>query len=118
MDANASHWKWPDDLDALTAAADHHQLLLENEHVRVIQTLVPVGKTTAVHTHRWPSAQYVISATSFVRRDGDGNVVFDSRAEGGELRDAEVLWSDPLGPHSVENVGHVELRVIMVEVKD
>jgi quercetin dioxygenase-like cupin family protein len=118
MGANASQWRWPDDLDALTAAPDHHQLLLENELVRVIQTLVPAGKTTAVHTHRWPSAQYVVSATSFVRRDGDGNVVFDSRSPEGELREAEVRWSEPLGPHSVENVGHVELRVIMVEVKD
>jgi hypothetical protein len=35
-------WDWPDGLDALSAAAEHHQLLLENELVRVLLTQIPV----------------------------------------------------------------------------
>ena len=113
-----TRWEWPDDLDALTAAPEHHHLLLENDHVRVIQTLVPVGEMTAVHTHRWPSAQYVMSATSFVRRDGDGTVTFDSRADRRRASSGRGPWSEPFPPHSVENVGDAALRVVMVEVKD
>jgi hypothetical protein len=35
-----------------------------------------------------------------------------------EPRPSDVLWSEPFPPHSVENVGDAELRVIMVELKD
>jgi quercetin dioxygenase-like cupin family protein len=118
MSKDTTDWKWPEKLDALEAAPANHRLLLENEQVRVLQTTVPVAASTPVHTHRWASVEYVISATSFVRRDAEGRVVFDSRAAGAELRPSEVLWSDPFPPHSLENVGASDLRVIMVELKD
>lgn len=110
--------EFPADLDALTAAPANHRLLLENDSVRVLETVVAVGASTPTHTHRWPSVEYVLSATDFVRHDGNGNVVFDTRVSGAELRPGEVLWSEPFPPHSVENVGHAELRVIMVELKE
>jgi hypothetical protein len=28
-----------------------------------------------------------------------------------------ILWSEPLPPHSIENVGEADLHVIMVELK-
>ena len=115
---DTSRWEWPDELDALAAAPGNHQLLLENERVRVSQTLVAVGAITPVHNHRWPSVEYVLSATNFVRRDGEGNVQFDTRAAHAEPRPSDVLWSGPFPPHSVENVGDAELRVIMIELKD
>jgi len=115
---DTSRWEWPDELDALAAAPANHQLLLENERVRVIQTLVAVGAMTPVHTHRWPSVEYVLSGTNFVRRDGEGNVLFDTRAAHAEPRPSDVLWSEPFPPHSIENVGDAALRVIMVELKD
>jgi hypothetical protein len=71
-----------------------------------------------VHTHRWASVGYVVSATGFIRRDGDGRVVFDTRADGAALQPSEVLWADPFPPQSVEDVGDAELRVITVELKD
>jgi hypothetical protein len=118
MDTEITRWEWPDELDALTAAPAHHRLLLENERVRVLETVVPVAGRTPVHTHRWPSVEYVLSPTSFVRRDGEGTVVFDTRrAADAELWGSEVLWSDPFPPHSVENVGDADLHVIMVELK-
>jgi quercetin dioxygenase-like cupin family protein len=110
-------WTWPDELDALIAAPGHHQLLLQNARVRVLQTVVPVAERTPVHTHRWAHVEYVLSPTDFVRRDGEGNVLLDTRAAHAEPRSSEVLWSEPLPPHSIENVGDSELRVIMVELK-
>lgn len=35
---------WPEHLDALQASAEHHTLLFENEHVRVLQTRIPAGE--------------------------------------------------------------------------
>jgi hypothetical protein len=118
MEANKSNWDWPDELDALVAAPGNHHVLLENDEVRVIETQVPVKTTTPVHTHRWASVEYVLSTTDFIRRDGDGDVVFDTRAAHGRPKPLEVLWSGPRPPHSIENIGDAELRVLMVELKD
>jgi hypothetical protein len=115
---DGERWEWPDALDALSAAAKHHELLLENELVRVLLTRIPAREATAVHTHRWPNVQYVLSSTDFVRRDSDGRVLFDSRSGGGPPEASAALWSEPLPPHSVENVGDDELRVVMVELKN
>jgi hypothetical protein len=61
----------------------------------------------------------VLGASDFVRYDADGNVVFDSRtAAQSAPRAGAALWSPPLRPHSVENVGAGELRVIGVGLKD
>jgi len=117
IDVGADCWGWSDELDALTAAPGNHQLLLENDRVRVLRTTIPIGARTPVHTHRWPSVEYVLSATNFVRRDADDNVLFDTRTADAEPRVSAVLWSDPFPPHSLENVGDSELRVIMVELK-
>jgi quercetin dioxygenase-like cupin family protein len=100
----------------LIAAPHHHSLLFQTERVRVLQTLIPPGETTAVHTHRWPSVIHVVSASDFIRRDGDGKILADTRTA--ESRPAEFVWSEPLPPHSVENVGTAEIRLIMVELKD
>lgn len=110
-------WDWPDDLDALAAAPEHHSLLLENEQVRVLETLIPPGETTAVHTHRWPNVQHVLSSTDFIRRDGKGAVLLDTRAAVGHAETHPTHWSEPLPPHSIENVGERDLRVVMVELK-
>jgi hypothetical protein len=109
---------WPDELDALRASAAHHRLLLENDHARVLESIIPPGETTAIHTHPWPSIQHVVSGSNIVRRAADGTVMLDTRAAGEPLEDSMTLWSEPVPPHSVENVGAEELRVIVVELKD
>lgn len=106
---------WPENLDALIAAPENHKLLLENEKVRVLDTLIRPGDTTPVHTHANPSVFYILSWSDFVRYDGDGNVMTDTRQNDGDPPD--VLWSEPLGPHAVENVGKADLHVIGIEVK-
>lgn len=62
-------WPWPQELDALQAAPQHHQLLFENDQVRVLDTCIPPGGITGVHTHQWPAALYIISWSAFIRRD-------------------------------------------------
>jgi hypothetical protein len=61
--------------------------------------------------------QYVVKASDFVRRDGEGEVVFDTRQADGPPEPTATLWSDPIPSHSLENVGDAELCVIMVELK-
>ena len=110
-------WPWSDELDALIAAPENHALLFENESVRVLDTRIGRGKMTPVHTHCWPGALYVRSWSDFVRRDENGNIILDSRKVESLATPPAVLWSDPLPPHTLENVGDNEIRVISVELK-
>jgi hypothetical protein len=107
-------WPWPDSLDAVIAAPKHHKLMLENDRVRVLDTHIPVGDTVPVHTHRWPAVYYTIQTSDFIRRDQDGNITFDSR-ESPPRGTANFL--EYLAPHSVENVGDVEIHLISIELK-
>lgn len=108
--------EWPEELDALRAAPRHHALLYENDSVRVLDTRIAAGDTAPLHIHRWPSTLYVLSFSDFVRRDAAGNVLVDSRTLPGPV-DGMALWSEPLAPHTLENVGERDLRVISVELK-
>jgi hypothetical protein len=88
--------------------------VLENDRVRVLDTLIPVGDTVPVHTHRWPAVYYTIQRGDFVRRDGEGALLFDSRSAPA-LPPASFV--DCLPPHSVENVGETDIRLISFEMK-
>ncbi len=108
---------WPDYLDALVAAPDQHELLYENDRVRVLDTCIRPGDQTPVHTHRWPAALYVLSWSHFVRHDDRGRVLLDSRTVPALQDPPPVVWSAPIPPHSLRNVGEADLRLISVEVK-
>src|SRR5262245_44117029 len=110
-------WPWPAELDALIAAPQHHTLLLENEFVRVLDTRIPPGETTAIHTHRFPASLYILSWSDFIRYDQDGNIVLDSRTMANSPSLASALWSGPLAPHALKNIGSQSLHVISVELK-
>lgn len=116
-ESNASAWPWPASLDALSAAPHHHTLLLENDRVRVLETRIPPGELVPLHTHRWPSVLHVLSWSDFIRRDAGGAVLLDSRTAGHSGAPPSVGWSEALPPHSLENVGAAEIRVISVELK-
>jgi hypothetical protein len=111
-------WPWPADLDAVRAAPRHHLLILENERVRVLDTRIDPGETVPVHTHRWPAVYHVYSWSDFVRRDADGKVLLDTRGRPPPASLPAVVWSEPLPPHSLENVGAADLHVVSVEMKD
>lgn len=109
--------EWPAELDAVIAAAPHHRILLENEHVRVLETRVQPGEITGIHTHQWPATTYFLSRSDCVRRDETGKITLDTRVSGPFPEPGTAVWTPPLRPHSLENVGSDVLHVITVEVK-
>ncbi len=112
-------WSWPDELDALIAAPEHHKLLLENDSVRVLDTLIRPNEITAVHTHKWSATLYILSWSDFVRYDDKDNVVLDSRKlDKSMLPSSPSVWSEPLGAHRLKNVGGKDLHIISVEIKN
>jgi hypothetical protein len=114
----ADSWEWPDSLDAVVAAPDHHSVLFENERVRVLDARVDRGDTVPLHTHRWPGVQYISSFADFVRRDAAGEVLVDSRAMDLRTEEPLVLWSEPVPPHTLENVGDLAVHALVVELKE
>ena len=110
-------WEWPDSLDAVVAAPEHHSVVLENDRVRVLEARVEAGGTVP-RTHRWPGVQYRLRAANFVRRDGNGSVLLDSREMDLPKEGPLVLSSEPLPPHTLENVGDGPIHAFVVEVKE
>jgi quercetin dioxygenase-like cupin family protein len=110
-------WKWPDALDALVAAPEFHRLILENDDVRVLETRIGPGETAPVHTHRWPCVLHTVATAHFVRRDGEGGVLTDTRAVDTLPVPGATVWVPPMPPHSVENVGGSEIHLLIVELK-
>ena len=115
-DTTKKPWPYPAELDAMTAAPEHHTLLFENEHVRVLDAHVRPGETVPVHTHSWPGVLYILGVSDFVRRDPSGEVVLDTRGSA-QAPTGSAVWGDVLTPHTLENVGEHELRNITVELK-
>ena len=109
---------WPESLDALVAAPDHHRLLMENERVRVLETVIAAGDRTPIHTHCWPSVLHILSWGHFIRYDDQGQIMVESQKVESLQNPPSILWSEPLPPHSLENVDDTELRIIAVELKE
>jgi hypothetical protein len=101
----------------MIAAAAFHRNLFENEHVRFLKVIIRPGDLVPVHTHRWPSVVYVQSTSDFIRRDGQGRVLFDSRKAGALPTTPVIEWLGPLPPHSAENVGTSNVHLLTVELK-
>jgi len=116
-DSMSDPWPWPPELDAMSAAPEHHTLLFENEYVRVLDAHVKPGDTVPVHTHCWPGVLYILGVSDFVRRDPDGKVVLDTRNSSSHAPVGSAVWGEAITPHTLENVGEQELRNITIELK-
>jgi hypothetical protein len=115
---NATDWPWSDSLDALSAAPAHHQLLLEDQRVRVVHTRIAAGDVVPLHTHRWGGVAYLLSFSHFIRRGERGDILFDSRQAADTPKVPCAQWLQPQPPHTVENLGPLEISILIVELKN
>ena len=110
---------WSEDLLPLAAAPEQHRVVLDNDHVRVLEVVSQPGGIAPVHVHRWPSVFVTLSPAALLFRDQGGDVVFEQPG----LVDGEVLprvqWFGPsTAARSVENADSVALRAYRIEIKD
>ena len=109
---------WPPELDAVIAAPANHKILLENDHVRVLEVTLGPGELEPLHHHRWPSALHITAMGHFIDRNADGEIIFDTREMDGPPPLPLTMWKDAEAPHSVENLSETEtIRLIRVELK-
>ena len=94
--------------DATVADPDAHQVVLENEHVRVLQVLAAPGRKSPMHSH--PPFLVVSLGTARLKLTSP-----DAKTQILELRPGTVYWIDG-AEHSWELLAG-EVNVVGVEVK-
>ena len=105
-----------DELDGAAVAPAHHKVIFENEQVRVLETTIPVGEITPLHTHLAATVMYVLSGSHFIRRDEHGTTMVDTRANPDFVL-PKVVFAASTPRHTIENTGDDDLVVIGVELK-
>lgn len=55
---DTAKWQWADCLDAVKAAPDNHQVIFENDKIRILEVIVKPYELEQMHTHRWPSVMF------------------------------------------------------------
>jgi quercetin dioxygenase-like cupin family protein len=101
----------PAPIDAATASPDRFKVLLENQHVRVLEYVLLPGERDQWHTHP-PKVSYVVSGgTLRITTDSGQSFLSDEKT-------GSASWMDSLGKHFAENVGTAPVRIVLVEIKD
>ncbi len=108
--AHSTAQQQPDHTDPTEVSPENYKVLLENEHVRIVEYVINPGEKDAWHTHP-PKASYIVSggklritpegADSFVVQEDPGN----------------ATWMGALGRHFGENVGTTPVHIVLVEIK-
>ena len=74
-------------IDALKASPENFKLLLENDHVRVLEYTLKPGTKDQIHTHP-PKSSYVVSGGKLkVNLENGDTLIFDEKA-------GDASWMD------------------------
>src|SRR5919205_1351542 len=105
---------WDPALDAVTAAPENHQVLFEDDVVRVLSVSVPAGMREKPHHHRWPSV-FVVDRLVKVR-DHDGVTGNEIPLPLPDKLEFPVTLKFPPQPlHFVENIDDKPFHATRVE---
>lgn len=100
---------WPLPLDPMKLDPAHHSVLLENERVRVLRTVLEPHLKGPLHEHPHYVVVYLTDLhTTMTMADG--------RSIDNPRRPGDVGWRDPL-KHVTENIGDREAVEIQIELK-
>lgn len=103
-------------MDALAAAPASHRVLMENSQVRVLEVVIEPGSREPEHTHEAVSVMIVDEPARIRHYEGEA-LRFESPGRSGSLAGVRVLWMEPEGLHSVENIDACRYHAIRVELK-
>ena len=97
--------------DPVKLSPKMYTVLLENEHVRVLEFRQKVGEKEPMHSHPG-GVGYVFTGNSrarFTTPDGKSEVI--------EAKAGTAVWGDPV-THTWENLGPDDAHVLIIEMKD
>ena len=103
----------PEELDAVAAAPDNHEVLIDNDRVRVVRVTIKPGELERMHTHKWPSVFIITSLPKIVYYTEKMQAVPPS----GTRREGIPIFIEPEGVHAVENQDTRPFEGIRIELK-
>lgn len=104
--------------EPVEAAGKFHQVIFENDRVRVLSVNIAPGETVPFHQHTMESIFVTLQPSALVFKDLQGNVVKEVREdEYASLPFAEYRQAAP-APRSVTNVGGETMKAMRIELKD
>lgn len=97
-------------IDIVKTSPDQARILMENEHVRIVEYILKPGERDIWHTHP-PRSSYVISG-------GKVKVYSESSdPKVSELKTGTSSWAGYGSKHYVENIGSTTIKIILNEIK-
>lgn len=97
-------------IDPTSAAPKNYRLLMENDHVRVLEMVLPAGSKDNEHSHQDETVYFVSGGKVRIHLpEGD--------AIEADLPDGHVMWHEAW-THTVENIGDTDVRAIIVEKRE
>jgi quercetin dioxygenase-like cupin family protein len=110
LSAHSVAQQQPDHTDPTQVSPEKYTVLLENEHVRVVEYVIKPGEKDAWHTHP-PKVSYIVSGGKLrITPEGADSFVVDENS-------GNAAWMGALGRHFGENVGTTPIRIVLVEIK-
>jgi quercetin dioxygenase-like cupin family protein len=97
-------------IDPVAASPRQFTVLLDNEHVRVVEYTLRPGERDQWHTHP-PKVSYVVSGGELRIHMSDGTSFPASEKAG------SASWMGVLPRHFAENVGTTTVRIALTEIK-
>lgn len=94
-------------IDPIESSPDNYRVLLENEHVRMLEMILPAGESDNEHSHPDECVYFITGGKARIA-DGNGETME------AELPDGATMWH-PAWTHTVTNTGETEIRAIIVE---
>jgi hypothetical protein len=105
---------WPAELEGTVAAPRSHRVLLETPAARVLEVVIEPGDREPEHVHSSPSVM-IVDGPARIRYYESGVLTFESPPTVDRLA-VRVMWMDPEGPHSVENIDTHAYHAFRVEL--
>jgi beta-alanine degradation protein BauB len=102
--------KASESIDIVETSPNQARVLMENEHVRVVEYFVKPGEKDVWHTHP-PRSSYIV--------EGGKVKVYTENAEPkiSEVIAGTSSWADQGAKHYVENIGNTDIKIILTEIK-
>lgn len=98
------------DIDIVSASPDRARVLMENEHIRVVEYSLKPGERDEWHTHP-PKSGYVVSGGRLKVYLENGDSLIADEATGSSF------WDDYVGKHRAVNVGNSTITIVLTEIK-
>ena len=96
-------------INPVEVAPNNYKLLLENDHVRVLEMSLKAGEKDVTHSHEAETAYFITGSKIKIYLPDGGAMEAD-------IPDGHVMWHEPW-THTVENIGTSDIRAIIVETK-